>query len=39
MTLVADNTWMIKSRFTSKSSKFRFVTDSGIRYMVPPASR
>ena len=35
MTLVADNTWMIKSRFTSKSSKFRFVTDSGIRYMVP----
>ena len=35
MTLVADNTWMIKSRFIGKSSKFRFVTDSGIRYELP----
>lgn len=35
MTLVADNTWMIKSRFTGQSSKFRFVTDSGIRYVAP----
>ena len=35
MTLVADNTWMIKSRFGNTSGKFRFVTDSGIRYELP----
>ncbi len=37
MTLVADHTWYIKSRFASKDARqFRFVTDSGLRFIMAP---
>lgn len=36
MTLVADHTWYIKSRFASKGARqFRFVTDSSLRFLLP----